>query len=133
VFYTPAKLYGFCQAEGGPQVFFHAGVFTGSPPPAILGEPVEVEYDARPGRGEGSAPRATLVRRLVVPVLCVGTVTRFDEAQGWGFLRDGNGVAYHLHRSDVRDGRLPVLGSSVAFYPGIRRERPRACHVEVLR
>ena len=42
-------------------------------------------------------------------------------------------ISYHLHESEVVDGRLPVTGRQVVFYPGLREGRPRACHVKVCR
>jgi cold shock CspA family protein len=132
VLYLPDRLYGFCKSnEGGGQVFFHASVFHrlhDTEPPPILGEPVEVQVGALVS---GVAPRATEVRRSVVPIQAEGKVVSFDAAQGWGFVRDDRGQDLFLHRADILDGRLPIRGQRVRFYVGSKNDRPRACYVEV--
>ena len=150
--YIPDKLYGFASPDGGSDVFFHLGAFRpggevppptactscGSPcsedaklpPPPILGEEVEVTYEVSEG---DKAPRATLVERLTAPTPLHGRVGSMDPHRGFGFLEGEDGETYHLHRCEVVDGRLPLPGQQVLFYPGTRQERPRACHVRVCR
>lgn len=151
--YIPDKLYGFCVDREGNQAFFHLGVFhpgsdvnisqvckdcpTGgectwlqSPPPPVLGEKVEVEIDLTSTR-EGKAPRASKVVRLNSPKVCTGKVCTFDAVRGFGFVDDRSGVSYHLHRSEILDGKIPLTGQRVVFYAGVRQGRPRACHVKV--
>jgi len=149
--YIPMKMYGFCQDTSGFEVFFHLAAFhpgpsvevvhcstcasapscllTGDAPPPILGEPVEVNYD--PHDSGTKAPRASQVSRLVVPTMIVGMVESFDTQRRYGFIKGSNGTSYHLHESEVIDGRLPMAGRQVVFYPGIREGRPRACHIRV--
>jgi cold shock CspA family protein len=132
--YNPAQLYGFARSpESGEQVFFRLEVFwagDGDVPP-LLGERVEVEYD--PARSSGDKPPpATRVERVDPPVLLYGTVDQFDSRKAWGFVKGDDKVSYHLHRSEVLDGRLPLRGARVSFYGGTRRDRPRACYVTVL-
>jgi len=138
--YNTTKLYGFAKSDtSGGEVFFHLETFwpgesspDGSvPPPPVQGELVSVTYDANTAQ-EGKPPRATRVERTAPPALLGGVVERFDEKGGWGFLRGDDGVSYHLHRSEVLDGRLPLVQSRVSFYAGSRKDRPRACYVRVL-
>lgn len=150
--YIPTKLYGFCRGDSGFEVFFHLAVFqpggevvavkcrncTGPPrcsvgtegPPPILGEPVEVQAQ----QGDGSrAPRATSVARVITPRMITGIVESFDSQRRYGFIRGSDEISYHLHESEVLDGRLPLAGRQVVFFPGIREGRPRACHIRVCR
>lgn len=137
--YTPSKLYGFAKNDSsGGEVFFHLETFWPGrveegrePPPPVQGEEVSVEYDPQSGQ-ENRPPRARRVERLHPPVLVEGVVERFEEKDGWGFIRGDDGVSYHLHRSEVLDGRLPLASSRVSFYAGARKGRPRACYVTVL-
>jgi len=99
------------------------------PSPPILGEQVEVEVDL--DQDGDKAPRASKVRRLTTPKACYGKVETFDPFRGFGFVRDDHGVSYHLHKSEVIDGRIPATGHQVVFYAGVRQGRPRACHVKV--
>jgi len=134
--YVPSRLYGFCEDEGGNQVFFHARVFQPggahdeTPVPPLLGETVEVDYDPNV-HGEDNAPRASLVRRLEVPVHLSGTVEQFNSDKGWGFVLGDDETSYYLHRSEVQDGKLPSAGRRVLFYAGRKKGRPRACYVRV--
>ena len=150
--YIPEGLYGFAEDDTG-QVFFHLGTFDPgilpdkppccascnqpgctwwvSPPP-ILGEPVEVilrdvqeEYE-----GQVRAPKAQRVQRLEPAVPHEGTVDVFDSARGFGWVLS-EGTSYHLHRSEIADGKLPQHGQRVVFYAGTRKGKPRACHVKV--
>lgn len=151
--YLPEKLYGFCQDASGFEVFFHLATFQpgadlaavkcptcpGLPhcglnpqaPPPILGEEVTATFDASfvPGR----APRATRVVRDNPPVLLLGTVESFDPLRRYGFIQGTDQVSYHLHQSEVLEGRLPLIGKQATFFPGFREGRPRACHVRVCR
>lgn len=136
--YNPSKLYGFARSpETGAEVFFHREVFwsgesgSDSQPPPVVGELVQVEFDPATSR-DGKPPRASKVERVKQQVLLHGRVDQFDEGKGWGFLTSDEGVSYHLHRSEVLGGRLPLPGSRVSFYGGSRKDRPRACYVTVL-
>lgn len=149
--YIPERLYGFCQDDTGFEVFFHLASFQpgpdivlvkcsrcpGSPrchigtqaPPPILGEFVLVTFDAV--EGQQRAPRASKVVREAHPQRILGTVETFDTDRRYGFVKGMDQVAYHLHQSEVLDGRLPLAGKKVVFFPGVRENRPRACHVKV--
>jgi len=151
--YIPEKLYGFAiDPQTDRQVFFHMGVFrpgdlvfpdkaplcrrglctwpSVSPPP-ILGEPVKVVLPDGVVWQEDKAPKATRVERLRAPTPLSGTVETFDTARGFGFVSGLDGTTYHLHKSEVLDGRMPLPGQPVMFFPGIRQDRPRACHIRV--
>jgi len=152
--YIPDKMYGFCRDDDSDlEVFFHLGSFrpgepvvaarcpgcSGPPrcsitedaPPPILGEPVMVDSELRePG---GKAPRASRVERLRTPRMVVGVVESFDPQRRYGFVLGSDQVSYHLHESEVVDGRLPMTGRHLVFFPGLREGRPRACHVKVCR
>lgn len=145
--YIPDRMYGFLLREDGTEVFFHLRVFhpldewiqdprcpkcenkcqwaTSAPPP-ILGELVEVELEP-----EEDKARASAVTRKETPVAIHGTVDTFDVTRGYGFLRGVDGKSYHLHRSEVTEGKIPIPGQDVMFYGGVRQGRPRACHVKI--
>ncbi len=127
--YSVDQGYGFCLPLQGdsPRVFFRVEDFTrlkaGGPLP-ISGEEVEV-----PEVIEGSpSPRARTVLRVTEPLLLRGRVRSFDSNKGWGFVEVGSEV-YFLHRSDLQEPFLPVIGTTISFYAGSRRQRPRACYV----
>jgi len=146
--YIPSKLYGFAVDDAGLQVFFHLGVFSPggfdaddqsdedcqdwqeAPPPPILGEEVEVEFDSDLSE-EGKAPRAIRVSRFCPPKVISGLIETFDSHRGYGFVIGSDGISYHLHKSEVLDGRVPLASQKVKFYAGIRQSRPRACHVKI--
>ena len=154
--YLPEKLYGFCQDEAGEvEVFFHLACFYPGtskstttrcsgcsrsphckinevPPPPILGEEVLVEFEASSGEST-KAPRAVKVERLEEPQMLLGSVESFEQVRRYGFVLGTDQVTYHLHQSEIVDGKLPLVGSEVTFYPGVRSNRPRACHVRVCR
>lgn len=148
--YIPDRLYGFVIDGQGREAFFHLGSFdpgvlvdpptcasctdascawVDAPPPPILGEVVEVEVDLS-GTGD-RAPRASRVHRLEAPKLIQGRVETFDSFRGYGFIIGADGVSYHLHKSEVLNGRLPTAEQKVSFFAGTRQGRPRACHVKV--
>ena len=151
--YIPEKLYGFCRDDDGFEVFFHLATFkpgndiemvrcrncpgpprcslSAAAPPPILGEEVMVECGQ--GTPGGKAPRANAVVRCKPPRMIVGEVESFDTQRRYGFAMGSDHISYHLHESEVVDGRLPVTGRQVVFYPGLREGRPRACHVKVCR
>jgi len=153
--YIPEKLYGFAtDPRTDQQVFFHLGVFQpgvlnlpGKPPPCpqslctwpeiapppILGEPVRLSIapSSEMTQQENQAPKATLVERLTSPTPLSGTVETFDASRGFGFILGSDGTTYHLHKSEVLDGRMPLPGRLTVFFPGIRQDKPRACHVRV--
>ena len=135
--YIPNKLYGFAMDEEGSQVFFHLGGFKPGdfridpPPPPILGEFVEVEVEET-SLIPGKAPKATSVVRSECPFLIEGIVETFDSHRGYGFVLGDDGKSYHLHKSEVLGGRIPLIQQKVRFYAGLRMGKPRACHVEGL-
>ncbi len=151
--YIPDRLYGFAVEDStGQEVFFHLGDFDpGSPlstvprcgacppvgcswastaPPPILGESVDVIVDLGSVQGD-RAPRADRVTRLRTPIALSGEVETFDSFRGYGFIVGTDGISYHLHKSEVLDGRLPLPKQTVVFFAGVRQGRPRACHVKV--
>ena len=101
-----------------------------SPPPPILGEPVKVEVEIDP-ENTSKAPRATKVLRIQTPMTLRGLVETFDATRGYGFIKGDDGTSYHLHKSELLDGRIPRTGQLVMFYAGIRLDKPRACHIKV--
>ena len=129
--YSPDRMYGFAEF-GQDRVFFHLEAFhaEGGPPP-IIGEEVEVELGPDVETGADKAPRALRVRRVVVPVRIEGVVESFNPEKGWGFVKGVDGVSYYLHRSEVEDGRLPLPNQQATFFKGFKRDRPRACYVQV--
>lgn len=155
--YLPDKLYGFCQGDTGEgEVFFHLAVFQPggdiqplhcphcpehlsceqnvAAPPPILGEVVTVAYDPHPlGEDAKRAPRASYVQREHTPSRVLGVVESFDPVRRYGFALGDDQVSYHLHQCEIIDGKLPLMGDTVAFFPGLRAGRPRACHVKVCR
>jgi len=134
--YLARGMYGFLRDTLGREVFFHLGAFLPGtaeeePIPPIPGEEVEVEVDFSAGTAE-KAPRAERVCRLFVPLAKTGMVEMFDSASGYGFVRC-EGEMFFLHKSEIRDGKTPLLQDTVKFYPGVREGKSRACHVTVLR
>jgi len=145
--YIPDKMYGFLQTDSDDEVFFHLRVFhqprewpgnpvceacklscqwSEAPPPPILGEEVEVEMDT-----SSSQLRAKTVTRLKAPAPVAGKIDTFDGTRGYGFIRGEDDVVYHLHRSEVVEGKLPIPGQSVMFFAGVRQDKPRACHIRI--
>jgi len=130
--YLPKRLFGFVVDDSGQQVFFHIrafkwGDFSTSPPP-IIGETVDVEYNEKEP-SNGKAPKARAVFRLEEPRACFGIVEDFNESRGYGFIKSDDGRSHYLHRSEMKDGRLPMPGMQVTFFEGIRQGRTRACYV----
>jgi len=151
--YIPEKLYGFVVGEDELEVFFHLGSFVPgqdsaeptqcrscpandgcawrtTPAPPILGESVEVHLDLDGWDGV-KAPRALKVLRSHLPTSLSGVVETFDAYRGFGFIKTRTGDSYHLHKSEVVEGRLPLAGQRVSFYGGMRLGKPRACHVRM--
>jgi len=129
--YSMVNGYGFCvPLEGGDstRVYFRVEDFVrleaGEPLP-IAGERVEIP-ELIPG--DGKSPRASAVLRTSSPARLQGTVKSFDAAKGWGFIECGS-ETYFLHRSDLVVVFTPVIGSTVEFYAGTKKNRPRACYV----
>jgi cold shock CspA family protein len=131
--YLPERLYGFCSAPDGGQVFFHLSAFQpgASDVPPIIGERVEVVLPENVTLPTSPAPRAVTVTRLDTPRRLEGVVCNFLTERGWGFVRTTEGSEVFLHRSEVLGGRLPTNDMRVWFYMGVRDGKPRACHVEV--
>lgn len=130
--YVPSGTYGFLSVgDSTEEVFFHLWVFDalGGPPP-IVGEVVDVEV--RGEKPEQGLPRADKVTRVSLPEMKTGTVVKFDQTRGYGFVSDEKNDTYYLHKSDISGGGAPLPGSPVRFYVGSRTDeghRPRACHV----
>jgi cold shock CspA family protein len=149
--YLPDRLYGFAIDEEGLQVFFHLGSFDPgpllepshrcvscpvkgcswrmTPAPPILGEEVDVVVRL-PDEPSDKAPRAERVMRIHTPTPIYGKVDNFDHVKGFGFVIVGE-EAYHLHKSEMIGGKIPLVGQGVSFYGGTRKGRPRAVHVQV--
>jgi len=130
--YLPKKLFGFVVDDAGRQVFFHIrafkwGDFPTNPPP-IIGEVVEVDYD-EDGPSNGKAPKAYAVYRIAEPRATFGVVDDFNEKRGYGFIQSEDGRSHYLHRSEMKDGRLPMPGMTVTFFEGFKQGRLRACYV----
>ena len=130
--YLPKKLFGFVVDGEGKQVFFHIrafkwGDFLMTAPP-IIGEEVDVEYDEG-ALSNGKAPKARTVYRLTAPRASFGIVEDFNEKRGYGFIKTEDGRSHYLHRSEMKDGRLPMPGMEVTFFEGFKQGRTRACYV----
>lgn len=133
--YLPKQLFGFVSDNQGLQVYFHMrcfkwGDFRHKIPP-IIGEEVEVEY-ALSGTTPGKAPPAKVVRRLHEPKASFGIVEDFNEKRGYGFIRTEDGRSHYLHRTEMTDGRLPMVGMECTFFEGFKQGRTRACYVTLL-
>lgn len=158
--YVPSGLYGFVE-DGTRRAFFHQGSFQPGdwpdnehsatlaecaecslclgvlhPAPPISGEEVDVEFpedtDFDAGsEGQGDAPRAEAVERIVAPKLVWGRVDVFHPNRGYGFITGDDGVSYYLHRSEVLERRMPLEGHRAVYYAGVRKDKPRACHVRI--
>lgn len=151
--YIPDRLFGFAINEKGQQVFFHLGAFrpgaamadtkrcsdcppggciwSTTPAPPILGERIKVQVDTIEPDEQGKAPRARVVTRLDPPIALEGKVDMFSPHNGFGFIVGEDGQSYHLHASEVMDGKVPLPAQSVRFYAGTRQGRGRACHVRI--
>ena len=149
--YIPGRMFGFLIAETGPQVFFHLRAFhpgaapatpftcpncktrpcdwLGTAPPPIIGETVDATLESDPVRPESL--RAATVTRIVVPEPVLGTVETFDGPRGFGFIRGSDQRSYYLHRSEVVEGRIPIVGQQVMFYTAARVDKARACHIRI--
>lgn len=128
--YSMMNGYGFCApvSGGGDRVYFRVEDFVrlepGEPLP-IAGEVVEVPEVLL---SDGRSPRASSVQRTIPPKKMQGTVKSFDSAKGWGFIERGPDL-FFLHRSDLVATFTPVIGTTVEFYAGEKKGRPRACYV----
>lgn len=129
--YHPEKGFGFAS-NSTHRVFFHAQSFRPgkwtSPP--IVGEEVIVTFDDT-DVPEGKEPSASDVCRMTPPITLRGKVASFDTRTGWGFVEGEDGVTYYLHRCEVKDNRIPVMGKTCQFVAGSRKGKPRACYVEL--
>jgi len=148
--YIPNRMFGFL-GDDGKQVFFHLRVFHPGPdpapgsgcgncakqvcdwaafaPPPIMGELVEAVVETDPERA-GSL-RAAHVERVVPAVPLSGTIDTFDIPRGYGFIKGTDGHMYYVHRSEIIDRRIPVIGQKVMFYVAERKEKARACHIKL--
>jgi cold shock CspA family protein len=146
--YIPHKMYGFLVADGSPkQCFFHLRAFhPGSPqaatccqatpcewilhpPPPIIGEAVEAVLEVDPTHPENL--RASSAKRVEPAVPLAGTIESFDVHRGYGFLRGPEGLDYYLHRSEILEGRIPIVGQRAVFFTAERKAKARACHVKI--
>jgi len=120
-------MYGFAANSEAEEVFFHAQDFhrlePGGPLP-VLGENVGIGEIENSGR----RPRARSVHRLQVQSRVQGKVRSYDSRKGWGFVDYADGQAF-LHASEAMAGWLPVIGTSVEFFLGVKGGKPRACWV----
>lgn len=129
--YSPSGGYGFCVGENTPRVYFAADAFArtaADEPPPVLGEPVDVR-EVRASTDPKKADKARQVVRTQPPVKVEGRVHSFDHRAGWGFISGLDGKQYFLHRSDMVQPWLPLVGDGVEFYAGFKNQRPRACYV----
>ena len=129
--YATTHGYGFCVGEDLPRVFFRIEDFhrdAGDLVLPVAGEKVDIEGwdDASP------SPRASKVMRLSPPDSLEGTVKSFDSRKGWGFISTPDGETHFLHRSDMLQPFVPIIGTKVSFYSGLRRGKKRACHIRPL-
>jgi len=99
--------------------------------PPIVGEEVDVVVGTDPPDTPQKEPKASRVVRVHTPKLVTGMVDTFDSHRGYGFASGDDGLSYHLHRSEVRGGLIPLEGQVVLFFAGERQKRPRACHVTI--
>lgn len=135
--YLARKMYGFLRDSSGREAFFHLGSFRpmdgeSEPIPPLPGEMVEVTIDFDLGVDD-KAPRAGKVQRIREPERLLGVVSKFDDRSGYGFLvENGTDSQYFIHKSEVREGKSPLVGDRVEFYAGEREGKTRACHVLVL-
>ena len=124
--YSVSHGYGFCQ-QADLRVFFRIEDFSRESPSGplpICGERVMVERLVQGAK----SPQAASLHRMTQPQRLRGRVKSFDSNKGWGFIEHG-GDLYFLHRSDQSVAFLPIIGSDVTFYKGVRRGKPRACYV----
>lgn len=136
--FDPVRHFGFCRARGGQErVFFHVTTFVrlnqNDKAPPLPGEPVEIIVKDEPV-AEGQSPKAAMVRRVSAPVEVLGRIRSFDVRTGWGFIEDEHARVCFLHRADMLDNRVPVIGDDVVFYEGVsgKGQRVRACGVRFM-
>lgn len=128
--YYPTQQYGFAQNAQG-EMFFHLSSFHdgGAGVPPILGENVLV--DGVLGAPHRRPQRASRVTRVTPPVAKTGRVLSYNHTSLYGFVQTPGGEVYHLHASEILEGRLPLVGDLIDFYHGTREGKPRACYVRV--
>lgn len=125
--FSPEGLYGFCLSQEGEEVFFHAQDFhrsTPGEPPPILGEEVEVGSLIM---NQGNRAKASLVKRPRPPELLSGLLRSFDSRRGWGFVELEDTRNVFLHMSDRAEDWMPVIGTRISFYLGVKNGKTRAC------
>tara|TARA_B100000282_G_C31643063_1_gene449451 strand:- start:128 stop:538 length:411 start_codon:yes stop_codon:yes gene_type:complete len=118
--------YGFCS-NPELKVFFRVEDFLKhdiQDPQPILGEKVIVSSI----KHSNSTPKAFKVERVDKPIKLKAKVTSFDSNKGWGFAKSEKEV-FFIHKSDFVQPFIPIIGSSVYFYPGIKKGKNRACYV----
>lgn len=133
------KLYGFCEDSDGHVVYFHLETFRSHPDEKsftfpIPGEPVDVELFDQETLDQNSRvkPRARKVWRKTKPEILTGRVTQYDRQRGFGFIQCDD-QKYFLHKTEVLDGKMPLLDDRVSFCAGEVKGRSRACVVRILR
>lgn len=118
--------YGFCS-NYEQKVFFRVEDFLKhdiEDPQPILGEKVKVSSI----KFSSSTPKAFKVERINKPKKLKAQVTSFDSNKGWGFAKSEKEV-FFIHKSDFVQPFIPIIGSSVYFYPGTKKGKNRACYV----
>jgi cold shock CspA family protein len=144
--FNAEKGFGFiARDEGGDDLFVHRSVVGLEP----LGEGDRVEFVEGMGPKGPSAVQVTVLEsnpnpparsapREAVDVsglpLVTGTVDRFDEIRGFGFIRPtsgGHGGDVFFHQSSV-NGVRPRVGDEVEYRLGEGPKGPRAEAVKVL-
>ena len=147
--FNAEKGFGFiARDEGGDDLFVHRSVLGLEP----LGEGDRVEFvegmgpkgpsavqvtvlesnPTPPQRGGGGGASRTPADLSSMP-LVTGTVDRFDEIRGFGFIRPTSGGSgdVFFHQSSVT-GVRPRVGDEVEFRLGEGPKGPRAEAVKVL-
>ncbi|MFI5117180.1 MAG: cold-shock protein [Terriglobales bacterium] len=60
-----------------------------------------------------------------------GTVKFYNEAKGFGFIRQADGKEYFFHVTSLQDGVLPASGDFAEFSIGEGRKGPAALAVVI--
>lgn len=132
--YIPDRYYGFLVDSMEREAFFHvssfeAGMNEDNPPP-VPNEEVLVTVDFENSKKE-HVPRAKRVRRLQDPHKLTGKIISFNIDKGYGFVQTEDELTYYLHRSEVVDGTLPMVGRECVFYTSEKVRGARASYVEI--
>lgn len=142
--FNAEKGYGFiARDDGGDDLFVHRSVLGFDP----LGEGDKVDFVEGMGPKGPSAASVSVIERNPNPPeprgprppvdvsslpLVTGTVDRFDEMRGFGFIRpESGGSDVFFHQSAVT-GLRPRVGDQVEFRLGEGPKGPRAENVKTL-